>query len=184
MCVYGTCEIFGRTVERHRGDRLGDQLRGLGPEDVHAQEAIGVRIGQDLDHPRGFARALRAAAGHEWETAGAKRNAVFFEFALGPADPGDLGVGVDHPGHQRVVHVGRVARDHLGDGHTFLGRLVRQHRSVHAVAHRPDAVDAGAALFVHHDAAALVQRQAGRLGREPLGVGAATDRDHQPIHLQ
>jgi hypothetical protein len=47
------------------------------------------------------------------------------------------------------------AGDQFGHRDAFLEALVRQHRPAHAVADRPDAVDAGVAVFVDLDHAAL-----------------------------
>ena len=39
-------DVFGAGLELHRHHRLGDQLGRVGPDDVHAQDLIGLGIGQ------------------------------------------------------------------------------------------------------------------------------------------
>src|SRR3546814_232808 len=112
---------------------------------------------------------------------GLVRRAVFLELLLGPADPGDFRLGVDHVGDGVVVDVAGQAGDQLGHGDAFLEALVRQHRAAHAVADRPHAVDAGVAVFVDLDHAALVELHAGAIGQQAAARGAAADRDQQLV---
>ena len=74
-----------------------------------------------------------------------------------------------------------LAGDALGDRDAFFLRLVREHRTAHDVADRPDAGEIGAALVVDGDEAALVELQPDRLGVEPGGVRHAPDRHDQPV---
>src|SRR3546814_2624553 len=55
------------------------------------------------------------------------------------------------------------------------------HRAAHAVADRPHAVDAGVAVFVDLDHAALVELHAGAIGQQAAARGAAADRDQQLV---
>ena len=73
------------------------------------------------------------------------------------------------------------AGDDLGDHDAFLETLVREHRAAHAVADGPDAFDAGPAVFVDDDAAAIVELDAGAFAERARGVGAAADRDEQLV---
>jgi len=78
----------------------------------------------------------------------------------------------------------RLAGDAFGHRHAFLRALVRQHGAAH---HIPDGVDIrqiGAAVLVDVDIALFVELQARADRGQPVGIGPATDRDHQPIDLQ
>src|SRR3546814_15532891 len=101
------------------------------------------------------------------------------DLLLGPADPGDFRLGVDHVGDGVVVDVAGQAGDQLGHRDAFLEALVRQHRAAHAVADRPHAVDAGVAVLVDLDHAALVELHAGPFGPPAAACGPAAGRHPQ-----
>ena len=46
-------EVFSACMEGHRGDRLGNQLGSLRPEDMHAEQAIAPRVAEHLDQAFG-----------------------------------------------------------------------------------------------------------------------------------
>ena len=73
------------------------------------------------------------------------------------------------------------AGDQFGDRDAFLEALVRQHRAAHAVADRPHAIDAGVAVLVDFDQAALVELHAGAVGQQALGRGATADANQQLV---
>ena len=58
---------------------------------------------------------------------------------------------------------------------------MRQHRAAHAVAHGPDAIDAGVAVRIDHDATVLVELHAGAVGQQALARGLAAHRDQQLV---
>ena len=60
---------LGAGVEGHGDHRLGDQLRCVRREHVHAEDAVGGGVGDHLDHAFGLSGALGAAAGEERERA-------------------------------------------------------------------------------------------------------------------
>ena len=49
MRVADPREVLARRAELHRDDAFGDQLRRVRADDVHAEDAIGGSVGQDLD---------------------------------------------------------------------------------------------------------------------------------------
>ena len=51
MGVAGAGDVLGRGTELHGDRRLRDHVASIGADDVHAQDAIGRSIGQDLDEP-------------------------------------------------------------------------------------------------------------------------------------
>src|SRR5690606_39400721 len=70
--------------------RSVNQRPGVGPDDMAAQQTVGLRVGEDFDKALGFADGAAAAVGHEGEFArligDARRLQLFFRFA----DIGDL----------------------------------------------------------------------------------------------
>ena len=60
MGVAGAGDVLGRGAEFH-GDRgFGDHGPGVGPEDVHAEHAVGLGVGEDFD--KAFGREIGAGA--------------------------------------------------------------------------------------------------------------------------
>src|SRR5690606_4064435 len=90
-------------------------------------------------------------------------------------------LGVDDVGDGLEVDVAGQAGDELGHRDAFLEALVREHRAAHAVADGPHAVDAGVAVLVDLDHAALVELHAGALGQQALRGRTAADADQQLV---
>src|SRR5690606_14848799 len=172
-------EILRCTLEFHRHDRFGDEFGYRRADHVHAEDAIGFGVRDDLDLARGLVHRNRAADRRERERTGLVRDARFLELRLGPADPGDFRFRVDDPRDRFEVDVAGLARDEFGDHDAFLGALVREHRAAYAVTDRPHAFDAGPAVLVDFDAAAIVELDAGSVGEQAAGCRAAADRDQQ-----
>lgn len=100
----------------HCEDRAGDHLTRIGPDDMHAEDAIRVRLDEELDDTLGVEIRFGAAVGDEGELAGFVLGAGGFEVSLGLTDPGDLGVGVDDGGDGAVVDVAVACLEVLCDG--------------------------------------------------------------------
>jgi hypothetical protein len=77
--------------ELHRHHGLGDQLGGVGADDVHAEDAVGLGVGQHLDEAGGVAHARARGRWPERESCRPVFDAGGLELLLGLADPGDLG---------------------------------------------------------------------------------------------
>ena len=65
MRVNDPGKVLGTRRELHRNHRLGDQLRSMGSDDVHAQDTVGLRVGDHLHETGGVAHTHRATVGHE-----------------------------------------------------------------------------------------------------------------------
>ena len=63
-------DVFRRGLELHRDHGLGDQLRRIRPDDVHAEDLVGFRVGEHLHQAGGVAERARPAIRHEWEGPG------------------------------------------------------------------------------------------------------------------
>ena len=53
MGVAGARDVLGRGAEFHGDGGLGDHGLGVGPENVHAEHAIGLGVGEDFDEAFG-----------------------------------------------------------------------------------------------------------------------------------
>src|SRR5579863_10701399 len=99
MGVTGTGDVFGRSAEFH-GDRgLADHVTGIGAEDVHAEHAVGLGVGEDFDETVGGQIDLGAPVGGERKLADSVGDAGRLQFFLGFADGGDLRIGVNDVGN-------------------------------------------------------------------------------------
>ena len=67
MRVAGARDVFRRGAELHRHRRLRDHVAGIGAEDVHAEHAVGLGVGEDLHEAVGLLVGLGAAVGGERE---------------------------------------------------------------------------------------------------------------------
>src|SRR2546422_7092149 len=63
-------DVLGRGAELDRHDRLGDQLARQAADRVHAEDAVGPRVGEDLDEALGLFAAERATVVGEREAPG------------------------------------------------------------------------------------------------------------------
>ena len=156
MGVAGARDVLGRGAELHRDRGLRDHVAGVGADDVHAEHAVGLGVGQDLHEAVGLVVGLGAAVGGERELADVVGDAGRLQLLLGLADRGDLREGVDHVRDHVVVHVAGLAGEDFGDRDALVLGLVRQHRAGDHVADGVDAGHVGGEMRVDDDAAAVV----------------------------
>src|SRR5699024_3370259 len=102
---------FGSTLEFHCHDTFVDHLGNHRADHVHAQDAIGFGVGDDLHLADGLVHGHGTAVGGEREAAGLVVEPFVLALLLGLADPGDFRLGVDHRRNHVVVHVARLAGD-------------------------------------------------------------------------
>ena len=88
--VAGARDVLGRAAELHRDRRLGDHVAGVGADDVHAEHAVGLGVGEDLHEAVGGEVDLGAAVGGERKLADVVGDAGRLQLLLGLADRGDL----------------------------------------------------------------------------------------------
>jgi len=108
-----------------------------------------------------------ASVGGEREASRAIGAAAVLHLRLGQSDGSDLRPGVNDVRNRLVVHVRRLAGDHLGGDHALFFGFVRQHRSGDAVADGVDVRQVRAHLIVDENFAARAEVQP-----ECLGVDA------------
>jgi len=181
MRVADAREVLARCAEFHRDDAFGNELGGIRPDDVHAEDPIRCGIGENLDEAGRVAERACTAVGGERKAPRAVSDTRGFELLLRLPDPRNLGRRVDHPRHRIEIDMPVLSRDALRDGDALLFRLVREHRAADDIADRPHVREVGPALRVDGDEAALVERQLDRIGSKARGVRHAADRDDQPI---
>src|SRR5690606_33587195 len=116
-------QVFGAGAEFHGDGALLDQLGRARADDVNAQHAVGLGIGDDLDETGGVVGGHGTAAGGERSDADIDLDSLGLQGLLGLADPGDFRMGVDHRRDQVVVHLGLVTGDALGNHHAFFRSL-------------------------------------------------------------
>src|SRR5690349_24641792 len=97
MRVADARDVLARRTEFHRDDALGDQLARLRPDDVHAEDAIGLRIGDELDETGRVAERAGAAVRRERKHARTVRDAVAPPLLPVAPDPRDLRRRLNHP---------------------------------------------------------------------------------------
>src|SRR5579864_854817 len=156
MGVAGAGDVFRRSAELHGERRLADHVAGIGAENVHAEHAVGLGVGQDFDKAFGGQVHLGAGIGGEGKFADIVGDAGGFELLFGFADGGDLLISVNHVRNDVVVHMAGLAGENFGDRDAFLLRLVGQHRAGDDVTDRIDAGNVGAEVRIDDDAAAIV----------------------------
>jgi hypothetical protein len=184
MRMAGAREILGRAAELDQDRALVDHLAGLHADDVRAQHAIGLRIGQELYEAIGLLVGFRTAVRGEREFADVVGDARGLQLLLGLADGGNLRRGVDHARNGVVVHVPGLARDNFRNRNALILGLVRQHRAAHDVADGVDALHIGRKMVVDLDPTAIVDRDACFLQAETFGVGDAADADQHDVRFQ
>src|SRR5690606_39222832 len=177
-------EVFGAGAEFHRNGTLLNQLCSAWANDMHAQNAVGLGIGNDLDETGGFVGGHCTAAGCERSDTDVDVNAFGLQLLLGLADPGDFWMGVDYARDQVVVHLGLVTSDALGNHHALFRGLVGQHRAAHHVTDGITARYARRAEVVDEHEAALIHGHATVGGQQIGGHWATANSDDQLVEGQ
>ena len=115
-----TCprDVFRARAILDSKDSLGDHLARVRADDVHAEHAVGLRLGNELDDTLGVEVRLRARVGREGELADIVLDTGSLELLLGLADPSDLGVRVDNRGNGIIVNVAVTSLDILSNSNT------------------------------------------------------------------
>src|SRR5262245_20010387 len=181
MRVHAARDVLRARAELDRDRGLGDEIGGARPEDVDAEDAVGLRVRDDLDAAVGLSEAARAPVRHERERADRDVDAALRGVLLREPDARELGRGVDDARDRVVVHVPGDSGHELDGGDALLLRLVREHRAGDRVADREDARDGRLVALVHLDASALVETDADLGGAEPGEVRPAPDRDEDDV---
>src|SRR5262249_45960095 len=179
--VAGAGDVLGRGAELHGNRSLRDHVAGVRPDDVHAEHAVGLGIGEDFHEAFGLQVRLCAAIGGKRKLAGIVGDAGLLQFLLAFFDRGDFGIGVDYVWDDVVVHLAGFAGEDFRHRRALVHGLVRQHRAGDRVADGVDARHVGGEARVDHDAALVVRLHPGGFEAEPLGKRHAPDRYQHDI---
>ena len=106
-------DVLGAAVVLHDRHALGDQFRRPRAEDVDAQHAVGLRVGQHLHPAVGFVHRFRPRDGRELELADAVLDSLLLQLLLRLPHARDFRPDVDDARDRVVVHVRLHARERL-----------------------------------------------------------------------
>ncbi|EGE56106.1 hypothetical protein RHECNPAF_750070 [Rhizobium etli CNPAF512] len=184
MRVAAAAEIFRRTAELHQHGSLVDHLAGAETDDMAAEHAVGVLVGEDLDETVGRQHRAGAPVRRERELADLIGDTRRLQLFLGLADRSDLGLRVDDARNDIVIDVAMLAGEDFGQRHTLVFRLVRQHRTLDHIADRIDAGDIGLEVTVDLDTAAIVECNTRFFEAEPRRIGLAAGGDQHDFGIE
>ena len=127
-----------RRLELERDRRLGDEVRGVRPDDVDAERVVGLLVGDDLREALVLADDDRLGDRLERDLADLDVEALLLGLLLGQPDRGDLRPAVGRP---RLLHVvDRVdvllAGDDVGRDDALVAGGVGEHEAADGVADR------------------------------------------------
>src|ERR1019366_4842774 len=185
MRVNYVAEIFRRALHLKGDDRLGDQFRCGGADDVHTEDFAVLRVGYDLHEPVMLPNDAGARVGGEGELADLDVMALFFGLSFGQANAADFRMAVGRVGNaQQVYRLCWVSGD-VGDRDDALHPpRVGQLRIAHGdVADGVNAGFGGLHELVDLDEAAL-DFDLGLLDADVFGARGATDGDQDFVRFQ
>src|SRR2546423_479377 len=184
MRVHGDANVVrGRAILEGQHD-LGDELRYVWSNEVRAEELVGSGVSNEFYEAGVLAHRTRSSVGAEREAANTILTAAILHLALSEANGSDLRPRVDDVRDRAVVHVHVLPGDHLSGDDAFVLRLVREHRSRHAVADRIDVRHAGPHAIVDKDFAATAEGQTNGGGIETAKRWLAADGDECVVAVE
>lgn len=184
VSVRSAANVLGGSAVLKGKGALGDHLTGVGANNVHTENTVGLSVGEELDETVGVEVGLGARVGAEGEAADLVLDAGLLELGLVLADPRDLRVGVHDAGDGAVVDVAVVLGDVLDGGDGLLLGLVGKHGTEGAVTNHADVGYLGAVLLVDHETATVVGLEANVLETKTGGVGTAADGDQADVGVE
>src|SRR5918998_46765 len=166
-------------------DTLGYQVRDLRSYHVHAEDEVGLRVGDHLHKAVGFALYESLADSPEGEVRLLGFVTLLLGLSLREAEGGDLWATEGDAGDHVLVHRHRVLAGHVLDGDdTLVAGGVGQPVAPNHVSRRVDTVLSGPVKLVHLDLAAVVHFDARDVEVEVLDHGLPADSDQDLLGLQ
>src|SRR5690349_15512830 len=186
MGVNGPHQVLGRGFQLHGGDRLGDQVGGRGPDDVHTQDLLVLGVGDHLDEALVLAHNAGLGVGGEGKLADLDLDAALFGLGLAQADAADLRLAISAVGDFQRVHGLRGLAGNGGHRHDALHHAgMRQLRETHDdVAHGVDAGFTRLHPFIHLNETALHLHARHLFQADVFGVGLAANSDEDLLRFQ
>src|SRR5690349_5047259 len=96
-------EIFAACAKGDSGDGFGDEFAGPWPDDVHAEDAVGFFVSEDLYFTLRLSKPKSAAVGTERECAFLVGKFLFLQIIFGFSHGGDLRVCVNDAWDRVVI---------------------------------------------------------------------------------
>mmetsp|Transcript_10278 Transcript_10278/g.17967 ORF Transcript_10278/g.17967 Transcript_10278/m.17967 type:complete len:392 (-) Transcript_10278:310-1485(-) len=180
----GPADVLTRCTVLHTKDALGNHLPSVRADNVDAEDLVRLRIRDELDDAIRIGDCPCPGVGEEGELADLELDALLGELLLGLADPGHLGMGVDHRRDGVVVDVASTIDNVLGYRNTFLLGLVGEHGSGDCIA---DGIHVGQRrleVLVGLDALPLVQLNTDILESKLFREGPASCGDEHVVGCQ
>lgn len=122
MGVAGPGNILSAGAVLQCQNGAGNHLSSVWPNDVAAQDLVGILLNQEFDQTFGIVVGLRTGVGQEGEFANLVLDSGGFQFLFVLADPSDFRVGIDDRGNRIVVDVAVSGVDVLDSSDTWRGR--------------------------------------------------------------
>ena len=113
MCVDGHADVVRRRAILEREYDFGNQLGRVWTDHVAAEKLIGAGVSHELHEPRALSHRSRAAVGGKRKFRGAIFSSTLLYLTLGKADDRNLRPRVYHARYGFVMHVRRLAGNHL-----------------------------------------------------------------------
>src|SRR5712671_4379895 len=126
----GAADLPRRGLELERNRRLGDEIRGMRPDDVDPERLVGPLVGDDLGKALVLATDDRLRDRLERHLADLDRQAALLALLLGQPDRGNLGPAVRRPRLLDVIDLVDIllTGDDMRGRDPLVGRGVGEHQ--------------------------------------------------------
>ena len=182
MSEHRQSQIFCACAKFHSDDSLGDQLGCLRAEHMHAENLVGLSVGNTFDHAFGIVRRNCATTRAKGKGSSRDGFALRRQFLFGPSHPCDLRVGINHIRNGFVVNQRFEACDSLSNHDTFFRSLMGKHRASHNVAHCKYARNTRLTKIVNVQKATLIYGDTTIRRKKTFRTGSSPNGYDQLIH--
>src|SRR5918994_804515 len=183
--VHGHPYLLRRALDELGEDALGYEVRHLGTYGVHAEDEIGLGVGDYLEEAVGLALYKGLADGPEGELGLVDLVALFLGLGFGEPERGHLGAAEgDARDEVTILGQGVLARHMLDGDDALVPGLVGEPEAPDHVTGRVHAVFGGTSVLVYLDDAAVAHLHVGHVQVEVLDHGLASDGDEECLRLQ
>src|SRR5918994_4724027 len=183
--VHGHPYLLRRALDELGEDALGYEVRHLGAYGVHAEDEIGLGVGDYLEEAVGLALYKGLADGPEGELGLVDLVALFLGLGFGETERGHLGAAEgDALDQVTVLGQGVLARHVLYGDDALVSGLVGEPEAPDHVSGRVHAVLGGTSVLVYLDDATVAHLDFGHVQVQVLDHGLASDGDEERLRLQ
>src|SRR3954453_21507124 len=183
--VHGHPYFLWCTFDELGEDALGYEVGHLGAYGMHAEDEVGLGVGDYLEEAVWFALDEGLADGPERELGLVDLVALIFGLRLGEPERGHLGAAEGDARDEVPILGHRVLAGHVLDGdNALVPGLVGEPEATYHVAGRVHAVLGRPPVLVDLDDAALAHLDVGNVQIEVLDNGLAPDRDEKCLRFQ